>query len=150
MSVLISIFLFSIVLAFAVAKLEIQIEGKDGWAKNLPTWRIKNRLTKFFYGEQPLTGYHFWLVVVLLIALHSGFFAGLPWSLSLELKIMGCFWLAVVIEDFLWFALNPYYGVKKFNRTEAHWHTLWILGLPALYWIYGIFATFLIGFRLAI
>lgn len=51
--------IFDLIVAFTLAKLEIQIEGKHGWAENLPTWRIKNKWTKIFWGNQAYTGYHF-------------------------------------------------------------------------------------------
>lgn len=144
MDILLHIFLLSMILAFAVAKFEIQVEGQDGWAKNLPTWKVKNRLTEVFFGEQPLTGYHVWLVVVLLIALHSGFFAGIAWTLKLELQIIGCFLIAIVAEDFFWFVLNPGFGIKKFNGINAHWHKSWVSIVPGFYVKYFLIAAILI------
>ncbi len=63
----IRLFIFNFFIAIALAKLEIEIEGKYGWAEKLPTWRLKNKWTKLFWGEQPYTGYHFWLLIVLLL-----------------------------------------------------------------------------------
>jgi hypothetical protein len=34
-------FIVLIVWCLIVARLEVEIEGKDGWAKNLPTWKYK-------------------------------------------------------------------------------------------------------------
>src|SRR5580700_385073 len=76
---------FLIGLAFAFARVEIEIEGPNGWAANLPTWRVSNRWTKLFYGNRPLTGYHFWLQVFVFLMAHLPFaldFA--PWSWSGE------------------------------------------------------------------
>ena len=56
-----NVYLF--VLACVLAILEIQIEGKHGWAQNLPTWRPKNKnwfiklYAKFMSDREP-TGYH--------------------------------------------------------------------------------------------
>ena len=124
---------FCIIASFIVAKLEINIEGKDGWAKNLPTWRIKNRYTKLLLGESPLTGYHLWLFITIITLLQFAFFIGLKWSISLELQIVALFFLAIVLEDFFWFVFNPYYGIKKFNKINAHWHIHWVGILPMLY-----------------
>ena len=44
--------------AVLFALLEIQIEGPNGWASSLPTWRVENRWTRLFYSSKPLTGYH--------------------------------------------------------------------------------------------
>jgi hypothetical protein len=133
MILLVKMLIFAILGAFIVAKLEINIEGKDGWAKNLPTWKVKNSYTKLFLGEVPLTGYHFWLFLTVLTLLQFGFVIGIPWSLSLELKIIAMFFVSVIFEDFFWFVLNPAYGIKKLNKVDAYWHTQWVHRIPALY-----------------
>ena len=50
--IILKLFIFSIVMAYIMAKLEIEIEGQHGWAAKLPTWRIKNKFTKLFWGDQ--------------------------------------------------------------------------------------------------
>jgi hypothetical protein len=45
--------LFLLASATAFALLEIQIEGRHGWAENLPTWRIDNRWTRRLW-KKPL------------------------------------------------------------------------------------------------
>ena len=43
-----------VVMAFFFANAEIQIEGKAGWAANLPTWRIEHHwLLDIFWGAAP-------------------------------------------------------------------------------------------------
>ncbi|MCU0605802.1 MAG: hypothetical protein MUC33_24470 [Desulfobacterales bacterium] len=37
--------------AWLFALLEIQIEGRHGWAQNLPTWRIENKWTRTLYRK---------------------------------------------------------------------------------------------------
>jgi hypothetical protein len=44
------------------------------------------------------------------------------------------FWIA---EDFLWFALNPAYGVARFNAAAIPWHKHWLWGAPVDYWVYA-------------
>ena len=44
------------------------------------------------------------------------------------------FW---VVEDFLWFVLNPHFGWSKFNKNSIWWHKRWFLGLPLDYWLLG-------------
>ena len=136
MEQLFNMFIFCVIASLVVAKLEINIEGSEGWAKNLPTWRIKNRLTRLFVGNQYFTGYHFWLIIVLLTFLQFPFFIGVHWGLSMELKIIGMFWLAVLMEDFFWFLLNPSFGIKKFNKKYAYWHLGWIGFIPTIYFKY--------------
>ncbi len=130
---LLKMFLFSLLIAFIVAKLEINIEGKHGFARDLPTWRLKNKFTKLIWGEYTLTGYHLWLEDLIIVMLHLPFFLGFPWSIARELQLVALFLIAVVVEDFFWFWLNPSFGIKKFNKTYATWHESWALGVPTFY-----------------
>jgi hypothetical protein len=133
-AIVVRIFIFDMLAAFAIAKLEIQIEGKYGWAEKLPTWRIHNKWTQLLWGKQPYTGYHFWLLWSVLLFLHLPFFA-LPsfWSFTNEAVLLANFFLAVLLEDFFWFWLNPDFGLGKFNPTHAPWHTDWKFRMPLLY-----------------
>ncbi len=140
---LIKLFLWSLLLAFFLAKLEINIEGQSGWAKNLPTWRIKNKLTKFFLGETPLTGYHTWLFGMMFVLYHFPFVVGVDWSLQLELQFIAAFLFFSVTEDFLWFILNPNFGIKKFRKNYVPWHKIWIGPIPRNY-IFVVTAVILI------
>lgn len=124
--------IFIILVAFFIAKLEIQIEGKDGWAKSLPTWKVKNKLTNLISEDYPFTGYHFWAFFTLITFIHLPFFIGTPWSLNLEIKLLSILFLITIIEDFLWFVLNPSFGIRKFNSKYAPWHK-WIGPIPLTY-----------------
>jgi hypothetical protein len=43
------------------------------------------------------------------------------------------FWVA---EDFLWFAFNPVFGLRKFRKEHIWWHAgSWWIFMPKLYWI---------------
>ena len=37
------------------------------------------------------------------------------------------FW---IIEDFLWFVLNPAYGLARFTPVQIPWHHHWLFGVP--------------------
>ena len=129
---ILSLLFFVIAISAVVAELEIQIEGKNGWAGDLPTWRINNKVTSFILGGayHPLTGYHFFLSIFVMLFFHFPFFVGLPWSGSLELKILSSFFLFWMIEDFLWFVLNPHFGIHKFREIHIPWHKNWIWIVP--------------------
>src|SRR3990167_11242506 len=90
------------ILALITAKLEINIEGKYGWAEKLPTWRIKNNLTDLLLDGKPFTGYHLWLFSLVLFLLHVPFLVYIPWGLRTETQILGGFCLFMVLEDYLW------------------------------------------------
>lgn len=125
-------FLFILITSLIWALMEIQIEGKNGWAAALPTWRYKVYIKHFW--EREITGYHVYLMTFIVVLLHSVFLF-VQWSLKLELKVIAFFFLLAIIEDFLWFVLNPNFGLSKFNRVDVPWHTMWFLYVPSFYWI---------------
>jgi len=118
------------------AEVEIQIEGAHGWAADLPTWRIEpNWLLAIFWGGRTMTGYHAWVFSFMALA----FFAPLAFNgrvrwreAALALAGVMLFWL---VEDFLWFVLNPAYGFARFDPAHVAWHPHWLLGLPVDYWV---------------
>lgn len=126
--------------AFVFARLEIQIEGPHGWAANLPTWRINNRWTKIFYGSRPLTGYHLWMQIFVLLLVHCPFTLGfVDWSWRPELRVIGFTILFFIVEDFLWFVLNPAYGLRRFRKQHIWWHApTWWWIMPRDYWVFGL------------
>jgi len=46
------------------------------------------------------------------------------------------FWLASLffIEDYMWFMINPEYGVSKYSAENIPWHP-WVLYMPIGNWI---------------
>lgn len=124
--------------AFLWARMEIAIEGKDGWASSLPTWRIEHHiLLDLFWGGRVMTGYHLWAFTGVLALFHLPLAWTGTWSIREELRVLGgvaFFWIA---EDALWFAMNPHYGIRALRPERAPWHPRWFLGLPADYWIFG-------------
>lgn len=135
-------YLFLIVLALAA--LEVQIEGKHGWMKKIPTWRVRSKIFGFFMGGKELTGYLFYLLIVLLMFFHLPFFGGASWSLAAEIEIISLFLLFSVFWDLLWFVLNPYYGIKRLKPSYVYWHKQWLFGMPSDY-SRGIVLSFVIA-----
>jgi hypothetical protein len=134
------------VLAFFFAKVEIHIEGEDGWAAKLPTWRIeKHWLLDVFFGGRPLTGYHAWMLPFSLLLFHYPALLGGSWSWRLEARTCAAFMLFWVLEDLLWFLLNPAWGWRRFNHREVRWHKHWLLGLPTDYWTFATLAGLLLA-----
>jgi len=130
---MIKIILYLILLAAIHAKLEIMIEGKEGWAKSLPCWRLNVFITKLIIGKE-ITGYHIYLMLMFLLLFHSPFLF-LNWTLSGELFVLGLFYIYWILEDFMWFIENKHYGIKSFKRGKISWHQRWFLGLPVSYLI---------------
>ncbi|HSQ77288.1 MAG TPA: hypothetical protein VLN91_00195, partial [Nitrospirota bacterium] len=50
------------------------------------------------------------------------------------------FW---IIEDFLWFVLNPAFGINNFSQNKIPWHKQWFLGMPVDYWTFTIVSALL-------
>lgn len=109
---------FAILVAVLLAKVEIEIEGKHGYAEKLPVrWRASNKwVIMFFTG----TSYHLYMGLFLLTLVHLPFIIG-EWTLQGELLVLSFLAFITVFEDFLWFVLNPDYGLKKFKRNEIKW-----------------------------
>jgi len=108
---------FFLLLGTLWAALEVQIEGKNGWAAKIPT-------TSFF-------GSHFtWYHVIMNLMIFVLVFQVVSFSWALP------FWLASLffIEDYMWFMINPEYGVSKYSAENIPWHP-WVLYMPIGNWI---------------
>lgn len=129
-------FVWVVVMAFFFANAEIQIEGGAGWATSLPTWRIeKHWLLDIFWGGRAMTGYHAWVFsfMALVFFLPLAFNGRAGWrDAALALAGLTTFW---IVEDFLWFVINPAWGLARFQPELVTWHKHWALGAPVDYWI---------------
>jgi hypothetical protein len=120
--------------AFAWAKMEVEIEGEHGWAKNLPTWRLNHPILIWLMNGRPLTGYHFWAFTFVFFIFHLPPLWTNIWSWQMECRIMGSVTLFWVVEDFLWFVVNPHYGLNRHKNGQIWWHKKWLWGFPSDHW----------------
>ena len=135
------------VLGFFFAKVEIQIEGSAGWATSLPTWRIEQHLLlTLFWGGRAMTGYHAWVFTFIALIFHFPLAMMGDWSWLLEGRVVASVMLFWVIEDFLWFVLNPDFGVARFGPQHAFWHKNWVMGAPVEYWVATLAGLLLMGY----
>lgn len=134
---------YMLVVSSILALLEIQIEGKDGWAGNLPCWKIKTGFLTRLNGHKPLTGYHVFLNLFILSLLHLPLFF-VDWSWRLECLLIGFAAGGWIIEDFLWFVFNPNYGIKNFKKEKIPWHKIWWGPVPDSYIWQSLITAFLI------
>jgi hypothetical protein len=130
MTLAIGLYFFAI--AFVLAQLEIQIEGPDGWASRLPTWRWQSPGVLRWAGK-PVTGYHVYLLIFILLVIHLPMLY-MGFSLEREAELLSLFCLLAVFWDFLWFVCNPYFGLSRFRPGEVWWFKSWCLGLPTSYY----------------
>lgn len=117
------------------AKLEIEIEGRHGWAEKLPTRHFRFALMRYFSEHGYVTGFHLYTILFVFTLMHFPVFFVEQWSLNMELFVLGFFLLHVTLEDFLWFMYNPAFGLKRFSPKYIWWHKHWFLGVPISYWL---------------
>ena len=128
---------WTLLLAFFFANVEIQIEGGAGWAANLPTWRIQHHwLLDIFWGGRPMTGYHAWVFPCVALFFHFPMVFMGHFSWRAEARALACIEVFWITEDFLWFALNPAYGLAKFSPAFVPWHVHWWGPAPVDYWTF--------------
>lgn len=147
--------LFWFGLALTIAAVEVESEGKYGWAQKAPTWYRTTGVVAKIYGicmnGKPLTGYHSFMFLLPVLIFHAGFFMDAPWSLSAEMGTWALLLAWCSLWDYLWFVLNPAYGVKHFRRENVWWHaqSRWLFHrLPLDYlvsWLISVVLTMFAG-----
>ncbi len=126
-----------LLLGIFFAKTEIQIEGANGWAASLPTWRIeKHLLLDIFWGGRAMTGYHAWVFSFMFLAFHLPLVVQGSFSWRMEARCIAALMFFWIAEDFLWFILNPAFGLVHFSQSYIPWHKRWMLGVPTDYLTY--------------
>ena len=125
-------------MALVLAILEIQIEGANGWAKNLPTWRpspghpVAKIYAKMMSGKE-LTGYHTAMFGLVFLIFNLPYFFGLTFTLEHWLKTLTFFFIFIALWDFLWFVFNPFHPLKNFAKENPN-HKSFLFGMPLDYY----------------
>ena len=132
-----TLLLWVLLLSMFFAETEIQIEGANGWAASLPTWRIeKHLLLDIFWGGRAMTGYHAWVFSFMFLAFHLPHVVQGRFSWRTEARCIAALMIFWIAEDFLWFVLNPAFGLVRFTQIDIPWHKHWLLGVPTDYLTY--------------
>ena len=139
--------LFWGVFAVILAAIEIESEGKYGWAERMPTWYRTTGFWARLYGAvmsgKPLTGYHTFMFFLPALIFHSHFFMGVQWSIAGEFKTWALYFAWCPLWDYYWFVLNPSYA-GKFAPEHIWWHA-------KSHWVCGWFPVdYLVGVALSI
>jgi hypothetical protein len=121
-----------LLLAYLHARQETEIEGKAGWARHLPTFRINIFIIKLLLNKE-LTGYHVFMLLMFLTIFHLPLIF-IPFTLKTECIILGFMSFYFIIEDFLFFVVNPHFGLKNFKKGKISWHKRFLGFLPYSYW----------------
>lgn len=134
-----------LLLGMFFAKTEVQIEGANGWAATLPTWRIeKHLLLDIFWGGRAMTGYHAWVFSFMFLVFHLPHVIQGRFTWRLEARCISSLMLFWIAEDFLWFVMNPAFGISRFSPEQVPWHKNWVLGVPTDYVTYMILGSLLL------
>ena len=88
-------------------------EGKHGWARKFTGWRTK------IYKNYELTRYHFWVCFLIFISQPLIIYGFNSQLLGI---IISAWFLGWVIEDFLWFVVNPEFKFKDWNSKKVKWY----------------------------
>ena len=126
---------YTYVSAALYALIEIEIEGRDGWCKKLPTFTIKSGPFKNFTFYHLIMAAIVFLTNIYPLCLLQIKNDTLQWDTLRSNLMVNIFnitlWFGV--EDFLWFVLNPYYTLKRYKRNLIQWHAWqpWPLGIPS-------------------
>jgi hypothetical protein len=143
---------FWFVLCVIMAGLEIEAEGKHGWAEKMPTWyRTSGPIAGIYrrmMGGKPLTGYHAYMFFLPVVFVHIPFVSGVPWSFAEECEALSLYFIVGVLWDFLWFVLNPHYGIRNFTKKKVWWHakSRWVFGLFPADYLYGLIVSSALAF----
>ena len=128
--------LFWFLFAFVLAAMEIESHGKKIWADGLPTWyRVTGPISRIFawaMDGKPLTGYHLFMFLIPLAAVHASFFPAIggmsSWTWEGELMALSLYFLLALTWDFLWYVLNPDWNLKDFRSGGVWMYKHWVLG----------------------
>lgn len=126
---------FLCILATVFCCVEIESEGRYGWADKMPTWYRAGHWYNKPFGNRPITGYHVFMFTLPVLIFHAHFAMGMPWSWEAESTVWSRYFIFCVVWDYYWFILNPFYE-GKFKKTEIWWHAQdhWVAGrIPMAY-----------------
>ena len=142
--------LFWSIFAVVLACMEIESEGRKGWAENAPTWY---RVTPWYarayglvMGKKPLTGYHMFTFFMPFLLFHAQFAMGMEWSMARELLALSMYFSVCPLWDYYWFVLNPWYR-GKFTKKDVWWHaqSIWVFGEFPIDYLVGVGLSILLA-----
>lgn len=62
--------------------------------------------------------------------------------------MVGCIIAFWIVEDFLWFATNPAFGIARFAPEHIAWHKHWLWFAPVDYWVFSGVAVVLMAYSM--
>ena len=102
----------------AMAFWEAYAEGRNAWHKGKLGWKIK--LGKYYFSA-----YHFYLFVAMMPLLLSLPLIVYGWNSELFGILVSAYFSGLVLEDFIWFIVNPSVKLKEFYSSFSDYYP-WI------------------------
>lgn len=122
----------------AMAFWEAYVEGRNAWDKGKLGWKVR-------FGRYCLSAYHFYLAWVMLPLLLTLPFVLFGWDTRKFGIIVSAYTSGLVLEDFMWFVVNPAVKLSEFNPEFVDWYP-WVRLGPVrvpLYYVLGVVAALL-------
>jgi hypothetical protein len=95
-------------------------------------------VARHFLGRTRDDRLHAWVFPFIAMFFHFPLFFNGHFSWRAGFRVLACIMLFWIVEDFLWFVLNPAYGLARFEAAAIPWHTRWLWFAPVDYWVYSV------------
>jgi len=118
---------------------EAYAEGRNAWDKGKHGWKLK--IGKYTV----MTGYHFFLFVIMWPLLLTLPLIIHGWDFELLGILISAYASGLVIQDFMWYVVNPVVKLSEINTDFANYYPRVKIGnikIPTFYFI-GLFIAFL-------
>ncbi len=125
------IFIWIYAAMIATAFWEAYVEGRNAWDKGKYGWKFK-------IGNVVITGYHFFLFGLMWPLMLTLPFIMFGWDSRLFGIIASAFFSGLVLEDIMWYVVNPKVKFKELNSSFASYHPRIKIGnikIPISYFI---------------
>lgn len=124
------IFLWIWAAMIAMSFWESRVEGRNAWDKGKLGWKIR------FRKNLSITAYHFYVFGVMWPLLLTLPLVIYGWNLKLFGILVSAYFSGMVLEDFMWFVVNPVVKLKEFNPEFVNYYPWIKIGkfqIPLLY-----------------
>lgn len=101
---------------------ESYVEGKNCWDRRKLGWKLR------LPGGYVLPAYHFYLFVVMFPLLLSLPLVINGWNTVVFGVLISAYLTGTIIEDFMWFVVNPECSLKNFNPEWVDYYPWFRLG----------------------
>ena len=112
------IFVWIYAAMIAMSFWESYVEGRNSWDKKKLGWKLK-------IGKYHFSAYHFYLFCVMWPLLLTLPLVIYGWDVRLAGILFSAYFSGMVLQDFMWFVVNPVVKLSEFNSSFASYYP-WI------------------------